>query len=640
MLAYGAPSGNDAPAGGAAAFAPAPARSGRRTRAGAFYTPPALVRWLLDRTLEPAIARARSRGRGEPDAVLSLRVCDPACGSGRFLVASAGRLAEALAADRARGATPTRAQRDAAMADVVSRCLRGVDIDDVAVDLCRDALAALAGHDAAAVRALDQHIRVGDALLGAPACASGDGADARSRADAWCRDHRGRGVQTLVPGPVHWGVDFADVVRPGPATGVRRAAGFDVIVGNPPFLNQLRSATAAGAGARSLLRARFGGAVRGYADAAAAFVMLALELVASDGVIGLVLPRSMLAVEHAGDVRRALVRAGAPTALWVSSPAHSAPGDRAARTQPAGRDAASFAGATVSTCAVVVAMGLRSGPLRRAAGPAFAALNDLRVDADELAAHPSWSHLVADAAGAPRVMLRSRRTLADLAEATADFRDQYYGLDGFIVDSAEDHPRRPRLITSGLIAPLASLWGRAPTRILKRAWLHPRLDLDALDARAEAGDATAVMMRAWARARLVPKVLIATQTRVLEVLPDPEGVLLACVPVITVTPKDPARLWHVAAALAAPAATLVAFTRHAGAGMSVDAIKLSAKQVLALPAPEDGPRFDAAAEAVRRVCERGGGLAAESVPECLDLDEAARAAAGAWWARRAGRAIG
>lgn len=598
-------------------FVLAPSRSSRRTRAGAFYTPGALIDWLVARALDPAIADARARRPHDPDAVLALRVCDPACGSGRFLVAAARRLAGELAADRAGAGRSSADDQRRATRDVVERCVFGVDIDDNAVELCRASLAGLVEEDAASVAAaLESNVREGDSLRGTTPELLGSEEVTREGADAWCR---GRGAEGRF---FHWFVEYCDVFssRAGasgsvhaapwrdrlsgaqalPRRGLQRgeggsletAGGFDVVLGNPPFLNQLQSGTAAAAGVRALLRARFGGAVRGYADTAAAFVLLALEIVRPGGRVGLVLPRSLLAVEHARPVRSAVLRASTPTALWAAPPG-------------------AFAAASVATCAIALHKGgARRGTLARNSGTGFAPLAPLDVDADELSERPSWAHLFADADGIPQIVVKTRRTIGDIADATADFRDQYYGLQGHIVDSPENHPRRPKLITSGLIAPLESLWGRVATRVHKQKWMHPRVDLDSIDA-AAVSDPQMRRLAAWARSRLTPKLLLATQTRVLEVLADPEGELLPCVPVITVTPKDPADLGRVAKALSSPVASAVALTRYAGAGLSVDAIKLSAKQVLELPLIDDAG-------------ER-------------ELDQKALARVVAWWSERAKR---
>src|SRR5207248_5463874 len=76
----------------------------RRKTTGSYYTPPPLVDCLLDSALEPVLAEALTQP--DPEAVLlALRICDPACGSGHFLVAAARRLASRLAELRSRGAS-------------------------------------------------------------------------------------------------------------------------------------------------------------------------------------------------------------------------------------------------------------------------------------------------------------------------------------------------------------------------------------------------------------------------------------------------------------------------------------------------------------------------------------------------------
>lgn len=180
----------------------------RRTRraAGSYYTPPALVEHLLDSGLQPLIERAREGAcRGGPPgeaaarAILRLRVCDPAAGGGAFLVAAARRIA--MSAARARVGTqtspraqPTDAQLSRATRAAVLRCVVGVELDPVAAEVCGMALWLTAGDASLPLRAARARVRVGNALLGAPAgvlgpggAAAAHGADrARLAADAWC----------------------------------------------------------------------------------------------------------------------------------------------------------------------------------------------------------------------------------------------------------------------------------------------------------------------------------------------------------------------------------------------------------------------------------------------------------------------
>ena len=77
-----------------------------------------------------------------------------------------------------------------------------------------------------------------------------------------------------------------------------------------------------------------------------------------------------------------------------------------------------------------------------------------------------------------------------------------------------------------------------------------------------------------------PKVLVATQTKVIEAVVDPRGDLIPSVPVIAVHPLRLEDLWAVAAVLLAPPVAAWAATHHLGAGMGAGTLKLSARQVL------------------------------------------------------------
>ena len=142
-----------------------------RKTTGSYYTRPELVQELIASALEPVLAqRLASAGRAaaaREAALLSLRVCDPACGSGHFLLAAARRLGRELARIRAGDDEPAPAQFRHAVRDVIRRCIFGVDLNPLAVDLCKLALW-IEGHAAGLpLSFLDHHIRCGNSLVGA-----------------------------------------------------------------------------------------------------------------------------------------------------------------------------------------------------------------------------------------------------------------------------------------------------------------------------------------------------------------------------------------------------------------------------------------------------------------------------------------
>jgi hypothetical protein len=393
-----------------------------------------------------------------------------------------------------------------------------------------------------------------------PAC--GDG---RFLAGAAARVRRRFG---MVPDGVLCGVDVdADAVESaraalGPGAALRVAdaldgvgfeGGFDAVVGNPPFLNQLSAATSRGG------RSRWGGGP--YADSAAEFLALGLECARPDGGrVGLVLPQSLLATRDTAAIRAEALAGARLESLWWS-------------------DTAVF-DAEVVTCIATFVRGERQGPVRRWRGVPLERLPD--GNGDDLAARPTWGPLVADAAGVPAVELAGR-PLADAASATADFRGQYYGLVGAVGDEGDGPP----LVTSGLIDPGRCAWGERPARFARRTFAAPRVELARLSP----------SMQAWAAGRLLPKVLVATQTPVIEAVADAKGAWLPSVPVITVIPRSAEQLWSVAAVLSAPATSAWAAGTYFGAALSPRAIKLSARQVASIPMPEQS--WDAAAAALR-----------------------------------------
>ncbi|MFF2303167.1 Eco57I restriction-modification methylase domain-containing protein [Streptomyces sp. NPDC058128] len=151
-----------------------------RKTTGSYYTPSSLIDCLLDSALDPVIDDAVKRGEqsataaGEPDPsnaivreLLSLTVCDPACGSGHFLVAAARRIAKRVAAVRERNPEPTLEAVRHALHEVVARCIYGVDLNPMAVELAKVSLWLEALEPGRPLGFLDAHVKHGNALIGA-----------------------------------------------------------------------------------------------------------------------------------------------------------------------------------------------------------------------------------------------------------------------------------------------------------------------------------------------------------------------------------------------------------------------------------------------------------------------------------------
>ncbi len=138
-----------------------------RKLSGSYYTPDSLVQELIRSALDPVIAQTLAAHPRQPvQALLELSVCDPACGSGHFLLAAARRIAEEVARLSATDGNPLPADYRHALRDVVAHCIYGVDKNPLAVELARTALWLEAYTPDRPLTFLDHHLRCGDALLG------------------------------------------------------------------------------------------------------------------------------------------------------------------------------------------------------------------------------------------------------------------------------------------------------------------------------------------------------------------------------------------------------------------------------------------------------------------------------------------
>ncbi|MDX5962856.1 DNA methyltransferase [Rhodococcus opacus] len=136
-----------------------------RKKSGSYYTPSALIDLVLDEALDPLIDEAL-RTPDPEGALLELTVVDPACGSGHFVVGAARRLASALATVRTGDTEPNPIALRTATADVIERCVYGVDLNDLAIEITKVALWLEAFDADRPFPFLDAHFRVGNALLG------------------------------------------------------------------------------------------------------------------------------------------------------------------------------------------------------------------------------------------------------------------------------------------------------------------------------------------------------------------------------------------------------------------------------------------------------------------------------------------
>ncbi|CAN5362901.1 hypothetical protein BH09PSE2_BH09PSE2_09160 [soil metagenome] len=290
----------------------------KRKRDGVYYTPEWVVNRLVEGVIGPwfAAAKVESGWPGEAPATLaqlttyearvtSVRVVDPACGSGGFLIGAFRRLLrerreiEGLRAELQPGAAQA---SDAALtASILDRNLYGVDISGAAVEIAKLALWLHSARADAPLSSLDGAVKCGNSLVG-PNFYDGsqhDGFTPRQQEQVNAFD---------------WAEAFA--------FGGEDAGRFDVVLGNPPYVKLQNLRRVDPEVAEYLMGARgYASARTGNFDLYLPFIEKGLALMRPGGRMGYIAP-SLWAVNEYGEGLRRLVRGGRNLHTWVDFKSH------------------------------------------------------------------------------------------------------------------------------------------------------------------------------------------------------------------------------------------------------------------------------------------------------------------------------
>ena len=590
-----------------------------RKSTGSYYTPPELVAELIKSALEPVLEdrlKSCSTNAEKEKAILSIRVCDPACGSGHFLLAAARRLGKELARVRTGEDEPAPERVREAVRDCVAHCIYGVDKNPLAVDLCRVALW-LEGHTAdKPLTFLDHRIRCGDSLVGVfdlAVLADGIPDDAfkpltgddketakrfkaanraerrdlqrgqqrlrfdapqalddllqqvreldrlpddspeairrkkelydfirhsprairlRQACDLWTAaffqrfpplspSGKGAGAEGVITTAVlaehlsgrpidphalgqaqalsaenrffHWPLEFPEILGHGPSSSTQNRRGFDVVLGNPPFVNAIEGGI--DKPVKKFLSVT-SNELTGTADLAYHFVARAHRIASPKGTVGLVQPKGFLNAASAAALRDLLTRDRPPRVLYV----------------PEG--GAFFEGAAAYVCTVV---------LGAQQGTCFVADGESPDSAEWQAGtitESNWWRAAQEILGKLSPMSATERaTLQDHFEITASMTaGDAYAIKPFIVDDKSSPFLR--LVTTGLIDPDRCLWGKVPCRYLKEDYAFPTVE--------PSSELPRALLRRLAKAKR-PKLLIAGLCDRLEAFVDEEAVYIGAV---------------------------------------------------------------------------------------------------------------
>jgi hypothetical protein len=656
--------------------------SGERKATGSYFTPSIIVDHLLDRALDPALQQHFVRVKAELDAgnevraheiFFDFRVADLAMGSGHFLVSAVDRIESAmrnfLVENNVPGVSRELQRLEVAAKEalgddyqfagdidkagllrrqIARRCIYGLDINPLAVELSRLALWIHTFVPGLPMSSLDHGLVCANSLTGIgtidealealePNSPGGQisifegaisdaldkaknllvdaaNADEANKQEVKCAAKIAKQARKAAESTKHLfdaavaarlgEVNAANFVDPDsvremgssnkvqelvaplnaahmpylfPEVFLRENPGFDVILGNPPFLNRLENLTRGEDSHRLALQAKFNKAGKGYVNYASLFLLESSRLIRIKGFLTLIQPESLLATKDSNSTRRYLASNGNMLHLWLALE--------------------NVFEANVRTCAPVWQRGLvQDLKVERSSGLLGKVEDGVELP-ENFSETATWSFLISDLLGVPRTSkFASQGSLSELGTClSGDFIGNFYDLSEFVID--EQLTDNARLMTVGLVDPLISRWGKKTTKFNKKTFTYPRID----EVRAHKKQNISRLLKT----SMVPKVLIATQTKVLEAYPDVSGKMVASIPLLSFVPTDPSNLFRVTAMFLSPTLNARVASEVMGSGLVTHALKLSRDQVLALPLPKEGKSWNEAAKMVEKIVTIG-----------------------------------
>jgi Eco57I restriction-modification methylase len=280
------------------------AKLSKRKRDGVYYTPEWVVNYLVEETMGPWFAKARADcgypEEGAPaleqvnaylDRVRAIRVVDPACGSGAFLISAFRRLlderksiAKHLAELTSKTSNLTGEQEASLVADILKNNIYGVDINPSSVEIAKLALWLHSARAKSPLSSLDGTIRCGNSLVAS---------------DYWLAFKKDDEREARI-NPFDWDEAFPFK--------------FDIVLGNPPYV-KLQNLMKVDADVVAYLQApraagTYASAQTGNFDLYLPFIEKGLDLLAPGGRMAYIAPSLWAVNEYGAGLRKLIHRTG------------------------------------------------------------------------------------------------------------------------------------------------------------------------------------------------------------------------------------------------------------------------------------------------------------------------------------------
>lgn len=502
-------------------------KPGIRKAGGVYYTPTYIVDYIVKNTIGKLL-----EGK-TPREAAKLKVLDPACGSGAFLIGAYQFLLDwylqqytgtsdlrskgfslsgtaalstgknpVLRPTSAGGWTLTIAERKRILLDHI----HGVDLDSHAVEVTKlNLLLKCLEHETSqnlgsgqrlfrerALPDLSANIQCGNSLIGTDIIGT----------EAWnaaTQDERRR------LNPFDYERAFPTVFRQG---------GFHAVIGNPPYLNAVEDKTRLGELAKQWIKTRFESA-RGAIDASILFQELGLRCIAIGGLVSFIVPNKFLSAPF-GAAFRAFAANHARLVSLADLSRVPVFADAAVYPVVYVMQRAARAAASIDQIMLLVHPRAQTyDPSRMIASTIKANLNDVE----------SWSELFSPGRDLIAKINSVSRPFGDVFDITASATvAEAYQFLNVIKDGTASSGSYP-LVTSGCIDRYRCLWGQIPSRYLKSRFQKPVLDMT-----------SSVVSQSRRRQYRSKKMIIAGMTRRLEAILD-TGHLAGSIPTVQIHPR-------------------------------------------------------------------------------------------------------
>lgn len=247
--------------------------SGKRKEQGIYYTPSYIVDYIVENALKPVLDTCTG-----VEQLKKIKVLDPACGSGSFLIKALDMIYKKYVEFGYNN------DEENTKIQILSENIYGVDLDHQAIEIARLNLLISTLKQKIKLPSLTKNIKNGNSLI------SGTDEELKKYFGNNFRDKK----------PFNWEQEFPEVFKQG---------GFDVIIGNPPYIN---SRNLDGSD-KNFLGVNFKSASDQY-DLYSLFVEKSINLLHTRGCLGFIIPNKFLVTKYGLALRKYIIENSVLTA--------------------------------------------------------------------------------------------------------------------------------------------------------------------------------------------------------------------------------------------------------------------------------------------------------------------------------------